>query len=137
MELLLNLSWLLLAMPALWLWRESLRVPDQRRFNTSQRLFCLACALVILFPVVSATDDLRGAGTEMEECRGSKRSISHSTGERVAASKAHTQPALATAALLLVTFEQDWIWVVFPPLSSPVSPAVARTGRAPPQFTVV
>ena len=59
MELLLNLFWLLLAMPAYWLWRYSRTAPQRRKFNALQCFLALGCLLVILFPVVSASDDLR------------------------------------------------------------------------------
>jgi hypothetical protein len=67
MELLLNLAWLLLALPAFWLWRDARSVRAGRGFTPLQCLLALGCILVILFPVVSATDDLRAMSTEIEE----------------------------------------------------------------------
>ena len=63
MELLLNLAWLLLALPAYWLWRGR---TSTRKFSSAQCLLALGCLLVVLFPVVSATDDLRVMRAEME-----------------------------------------------------------------------
>ena len=54
MELLLNLAWLLLALPAYWLWRDSRTTAS--RFRPSHSLLALGCMLIVLFPVVSATD---------------------------------------------------------------------------------
>ena len=65
MELLLNLTWLLLMMPAYLLWRDSRRHPQAHR--SSLVLLVLACTLAILFPVVSASDDIQAMRPEMEE----------------------------------------------------------------------
>jgi hypothetical protein len=69
MELLLNLAWLLLALPAYWLWCA--RRSTQK--SSMQCVLSLACLLVVLFPVISATDDLQAMRTEMEESSTSKR----------------------------------------------------------------
>ena len=73
MELLLNLAWLLLALPAFWLWRRSTAASVGRKFTALQCVLALGCMLVILFPVVSATDDLRAMRNETEESPISKR----------------------------------------------------------------
>jgi hypothetical protein len=66
MELLLNILWLALALPAVWIWQ---RKPGcaLRRFGRSCPILLLGCVLVLLFPVVSATDDLHAMRPEMEE----------------------------------------------------------------------
>ena len=64
MELLLNLLWLLLAMPAYWLWHYSRTAPQRRKFDALQCFLALGCLLLILFPVVSASDDLRAMRAE-------------------------------------------------------------------------
>src|SRR5215831_12850116 len=79
MELLLNLAWLLLALPAYWLWRER----GAMRKSGFQCLLALGCLLVVLFPVISATDDLQAMRTEMEESSGaSKRTLRQASGEK-------------------------------------------------------
>lgn len=55
--------------------------------------------LVILFPVISASDDLLAMRTEMEETPASKRSVCQKSGEKVSAAKWHSQP------LALLTFD--------------------------------
>jgi hypothetical protein len=65
MELLLNLAWLLLMVPAYLLWRDSRSHPQAHR--SSLVLLVLACTLAILFPVVSASDDIQAMRPEMEE----------------------------------------------------------------------
>jgi hypothetical protein len=81
MELLLNLLWLTLALPALWLWRRELVFSQghlahgHRRFDRVRPCLILSCILMLLFPVVSATDDLHAMRQEMEESSPSKRVV--------------------------------------------------------------
>jgi hypothetical protein len=76
MELLLNLLWLMLALPALWMWRQSSAQGTPFRLAERLRpLVLLACVLVLLFPVVSATDDLHAMRPEMEESNPSRRVV--------------------------------------------------------------
>jgi hypothetical protein len=137
MELLLNLTWLLLALPAYFLWRDSRSMPTARRFTAVQCMLAVGCMLVTLFPVVSATDDLRAMRAEMEESPVSKRSICQSNGERLSASKSQTQPALAANTYSPVLSEQGWYVVVAVLITTPTSPAFVPSGRAPPQFLLV
>lgn len=85
MELLLNLVWLTLALPALWVWR---RVPEEGcGFRVSLRFrafLILSCLLMLLFPVVSATDDLHAMQQEMEESSPSKRTVRQAIGNSFA-----------------------------------------------------
>ena len=62
MELLLNLLWLLLVMPAFWVWRR-----QDRSLGSLRCLLVLACGITLLFPVVSASDDLQAMRPEMVE----------------------------------------------------------------------
>jgi hypothetical protein len=76
MELLLNLLWLTLALPAIWMWRhESVYAKDRGRFNRIRPFVLFGCVLMLLFPVVSATDDLHAMRQEMEESSPSKRVV--------------------------------------------------------------
>jgi len=67
-ELLLNILWLLLAGPGIYLW--SRRRPTKPSF---QLCIALACLLFLLFPVISASDDLHAMRSEMEESSPGKR----------------------------------------------------------------
>jgi hypothetical protein len=60
MELFLNLAWVSLAALMVWLWpRFAPRSgPGGRMENRSKQLVALAVLLLILFPVISVTDDL-------------------------------------------------------------------------------
>ena len=67
MEIFLNLCWLFLVVPALLTWRR--QAWSSRRWGHAPllRLGALGCALVLLFPVISASDDLHALRQEMEE----------------------------------------------------------------------
>jgi hypothetical protein len=133
MELLLNLAWLLLGIPAYLLWRRT-TAKQRHGIGALQCLLALGCALVMLFPVVSATDDLHAMRAEMEESPVSKHGLRQAGNARPAGASHHSQnpPALLTfdwsfpiageqgiaalsGHLLISAFDQ-----VFPP------------GRAPP-----
>jgi hypothetical protein len=73
MESILNLLWLLLMLPAYWVWRHRKPVPQAARPHYSWRdLLLLSCILMLLFPVVSATDDLHAMRRDMEESSSGK-----------------------------------------------------------------
>jgi len=131
MELLLNLAWLLLALPAYWLWRAS-KSASARRFTSLQRLLALGCALFILFPVISATDDLCAMRNEMEESPAGKRCSCQVPGDRHASGKSPSQPALAPMSSPLRVNAQDWYLVPALQPFIPTSPAVVRGSRSPP-----
>jgi len=133
MEFLLNLTWLLLALPAYWLWRASRSASAGRKFTALQCLMALGCALVVLFPVISATDDLHAMRAEMEESPASKRSIRHASADKSAAWKCRTSPAIATSTVPFFTSELAWIQLTTSWLSIPVAPTIEQPARAPPR----
>jgi hypothetical protein len=132
MELLLNLAWLLLALPAYWLWRDARGVRAGRAFTSRQCLLALGCMLVILFPVVSATDDLRAMRTEIEESPASKRSVRHASHDKTSVWKWQIPQALAGATNSLLVSNEGWHPLPTPSLSVPAAPAIERASRAPP-----
>jgi len=69
MELLLNTIWLLVAIEAFLFWRPARYkgTPTVRDHNNSFGILALACALVLLFPVISLTDDLHAEQAAMED----------------------------------------------------------------------
>jgi hypothetical protein len=67
MELTLNLLWLLLVLPAIWIWRGASPEGVSGERQSLRRLLVLGCVLMALFPVLSATDDLQAMRPEMEE----------------------------------------------------------------------
>jgi hypothetical protein len=82
MELLLNLVWLTLALPAIWLWRREASRRGSRPFDSWRCLVVLSSVLLLLFPVVSATDDLHAMRPEIEESSLSKRMLRSATGHK-------------------------------------------------------
>lgn len=132
MELLLNLAWLLLAAPAFWLWRKTRTAPASRKFNAFQCLLALGCLLVMLFPVISATDDLQIMRNEMEESPSSKRSIGQSNDHKPSASKSQTQIALAVPASTFSSEGQAWHQGTATAILVPHIASISAAGRAPP-----
>jgi hypothetical protein len=89
MELLLNLAWILLCLPAWWVFRRNVQ-----RFSSAQAFLSLACVLVILFPVISATDDLHAAPQATEETSSNKRTLGTGAPQQaVAQNPFHSSPA--------------------------------------------
>jgi len=134
MELTLNLAWLLLALPAYWLWRGSNNAGAERKFSSLQCLLALGCLLVILFPVISATDDLMAMRTEMEESPISKRSI-HQTGNDKASAwcpRLHVPPALPGTPVSFASVTERGPLFSNLSIFLPAAPAVLPAGRAPP-----
>jgi hypothetical protein len=64
MEQLLNFCWLVLILPAMWMWRRESR---PRIAHPAVCLAALGCVLLLLFPVISESDDLHAMRQEMEE----------------------------------------------------------------------
>jgi hypothetical protein len=132
MELLLNLAWLLLAVPALWLWRGSRSASIARKFTALQCMLALGCMLVVLFPVISATDDLRAMRSEMEESPASKRTIRQAANDKASGWKLQSPPALTGVVNWSRACDQGW--QLLPAAESCVltRPAIQRASRAPP-----
>ncbi|MFZ0480007.1 MAG: hypothetical protein WAL71_12730 [Terriglobales bacterium] len=131
MELFLNLCWLALLLPAYLLWRR--RVSSAPWTRASFVIVCtLGCALVMLFPVVSASDDLHAVGQAMEE---SKRSFRHN-GHCACHVLSHSSlPVLSASASLRMILEPVGAVLPFsqPAIRSLV--AFACAGRAPPSVS--
>jgi hypothetical protein len=72
MELVLNLLWLMLALPAAFIWRRQ-AARQQTSAHHYASLVLLGFVLALLFPVVSATDDIHPMRAEIEESSPGKR----------------------------------------------------------------
>ncbi|MGA7575355.1 MAG: hypothetical protein WCA97_15320 [Terriglobales bacterium] len=135
MELFLNLCWLSLLLPAWLLWRRR-HGSGKAVTSTGKRaplvfLCALGCALILLFPVISATDDLHAMRPEMEE---SERGFRHA-GHCACNLHAPVHSALAdlpSSAALTTTLEQIGTILPFLPQTAGVFSALAPAGRAPP-----
>lgn len=134
MELLLNLLWLTLALPALWLWRRANRSSDARPFGSLRCLLVLSCLLTLLFPVISATDDLHPMRAEMEESSLSKRMLRSAADHRAPVRMSADTPALWLAGKFLVLPHREVGGKIFLPAVVRLQPIPhgAIYGRSPP-----
>jgi hypothetical protein len=133
MELLLNLLWLLLALPAFWLWRYSRTAPEKKS-SPFHIFLALSCLLVVLFPVISATDDMCAMRAEMEESSSSRRSVGQSSDDKSSLSKSLLQPALTVTLQPSFVLDSAWHQPIPVLTSTAVSPSVTRAARAPPSL---
>jgi hypothetical protein len=132
MELLLNLVWLLLALPGYWLWRRG--ACAERRVSSLQCLVALGCALILLFPVISASDDLHAMRAEMEESSSSKRTVRLAGTDKHSAwvNRLQGAAALIANAVRLPAPEDTLLEVSVSCLTPLARPCDLHAGRAPP-----
>ena len=130
MELLLNLVWLLLVLPGYWLWRRS---TGSRHASSRQCLLALGCAFVLLFPVISASDDLHAMRAEMEDPSSCKRFV-RPIGERHTAGVNRLQgPAgLVVSPFALPAPDTGELQLPAQIFSNVTRVPILRVGRAPP-----
>jgi hypothetical protein len=87
MEVLLNLFWAMLVVPAALIWLRERRFAQNLRYRCfSPSLVSLVCLLALLFPVVSATDDIQAMRGEVEESSPAKRVVKQSASAQPATS---------------------------------------------------
>src|SRR5215467_9524308 len=137
MEQLLNLFWLMLVLPAFFLWRFQLS-PAQSSWKRgkSHSFILLGCLLFLLFPVVSVSDDLHPVSAEIEESGPFKRTVKQSLSIKTGHSHLHgTVPGLPMSA---ASPRPDHAELSIPPEYSPALPsntfATGRDSRAPPSI---
>lgn len=145
MELFLNLCWLSLVAPAYVLWRQRTAAPIANSRGRSSAvpplvfLCVLGGALVLLFPVISASDDLNAMRAEMEESTPCKRSLSSSVAEKASVGHSRWQNLTAIVAMTASSGVADETWqessTVFAAL--PPVPSILRSSRAPPASRLV
>jgi hypothetical protein len=136
MELFLNLCWLSLLLPAYFLWRQkstsAAPVRAQSLPGHALVFICaLGCAVILLFPVISATDDLHAMRPEMEESESAVRNANRCAGAQLP--QTHFAQAILPGLVDLVPelqrvgavlpFQQAMFGFVVSPVPS---------GRAPP-----
>jgi len=134
MELVLNLAWVLLALPAFWLWSRNTRGRRAGGFTSTQVVLALGCALVLLFPVISATDDLHAMRAEIEESATSKRSVRPAGSDRASVwnGRSHSPLAMPVEFASSVVIEASFLELPTPACPFPTAPAIPRASRAPP-----
>jgi len=101
MEYFLNSCWLLLFVVAFRIWRRQTQCVRKRSCGELQRLVSLVCIVFLLFPVISASDDLHAMRPEMEESSSSKRTLKKAL-DHHADAQCHRAPLAATTPLLVV-----------------------------------
>jgi hypothetical protein len=133
MENLLNLCWVLLAMAALLAWRCQ---AAHERAGQRGRLVALLCVMVLMFPVISATDDLHPAGQAIEDSSKRTQSVcatlkSVATNVKYGPSPAVLvqMPAVALYAVLV-----EWLRLTAAPGLQAVT-TLSASWRAPPVLT--
>ncbi len=136
MELSLNLFWLLLVVVSVVGWRRQgspLHRPRRTR-DSRHGLIALGCVLVLLFPVISVTDDLHAEQAIIEDSNPSKRAVRHSAGDHAASSLKKVGHAALAGVLPAPVFEGIWI-LILPSKARLASSASADfcAGRAPPR----
>jgi hypothetical protein len=129
MELFLNLCWLSLLVPGVLLWRQ--RTATEPAGGSLAFICVLGCALILLFPVISATDDLHAMRPEMEESERGFRYASN-CGCTAHAQAQASQPHLPSFARLIVAFEQTGTVRDVESQTLRTFTAPATAGRAPP-----
>jgi hypothetical protein len=135
MELLLNVAWVFLALGALLIfwWRTRSRTSAGSN-AVSHSLIALACVICLLFPVVSASDDLHPTQALVEDA--TKR-------VHISIASTHGLSNQPTLLPMLLVFAALWNVIVLErwhPRSlraCPIDPGrPPRAGRAPPFVTV-
>jgi hypothetical protein len=134
MELFLNLVWVLLALPAYWLWRRDADVRGRRGIDSWQCLFALGCVMVLLFPVISATDDLHAMRAEIEDSAISKRAVRQAASDRGSAwiNRLQSPPATVASVDWRAVPEIGRLEVSDSSFSTLARPSAVNAGRAPP-----
>jgi hypothetical protein len=134
MELLLNLVWVLLLLPAYWLWRRDEGMRAARRVTSLQCVLALGCVVVLLFPVISATDDLHAMRSEIEESANSKRTVRQAASDRFSAwvNRLQAPPALVASAVRFDAPEVRRLESRVSRIDLYAKPCGVHAGRAPP-----
>jgi hypothetical protein len=135
MELFLNLCWLALLVPAWTLWRRNVAADRSARFSFFV-LCTLGCAFVLLFPVISASDDLHAMGQAIEETDPGFRQDGHRAGS-VHSIPHNSVPAVLTCAPATPVLAQVGTDFSSPKHSFTFFDRPVPSGRAPPSASAV
>jgi len=133
-ELLLNIVWLLLAVPAVLIWLQARKNRPAPRGGICA-LLVLGCILLLLFPVISASDDLHAMRSEIEEASASKKIVMHVAAQAPHASTAWGGAALTVSAASIAPQIQVLAQVVYISVAFLQQAIQANlSSRAPPVF---
>ena len=128
MELLLNLIWICGALAAFYAFARFRR---NRRTSWVQATIALTCMIVLLFPIVSATDDLHPVGAVLDDARRLEQGVAVAHASQGGPAADMVPLLLALYLLFLLTVLQRFRpeTVVLQPQQRARRPHV---GRAPP-----
>ncbi len=138
MELLLNLIWLLIAVASFARWRRRLmavRANRRSHLRAVAPLLAFVCALAIVFPVISVTDDLHAQLAVTDDSSARRRSsLSLSGGhESLSKGKLSSPPALLSTSALEPAFRSLVAgWIVMDSCPRAIASVRNLSGRAPP-----
>ena len=140
MELFLNLLWLLIAVSAFGIWQAHLsgggRAPGGQ---TRRSWIALACALVLLFFVISMTDDLHAEVMVIEDASSSKRHVGnvHACPQHLSSAKLTHHAAAAMVSHGLFFPQLSFLEFATPAaLPATLSTVCVVPGRAPPSLSL-
>jgi hypothetical protein len=129
MELILNLVWMLLAVAIVRLW---VRYAPKEGSGRWTQIFALIMLILILFPVISVTDDLQASQTLAEDVTTLRRDIATTHCYHLFAAESTVPPAAFTE------FAVGFLCFVAPchlPVPTVDNPAIAAIqNRPPPAF---
>jgi hypothetical protein len=140
-ELALNLVWAIIATASYALLFRHFATRGEGHAFGWRRIHCviaLTCALAIIFPVISLTDDLHEMQATLEEASPSCLIVK----KCVARHSANPERTLHHVTLIHGSFATRALWVNFGSIAAPQtvrpSPGIfpSRLGRAPPLFAV-
>jgi hypothetical protein len=127
LELLLNLCWLLPITLAICFWRR------QPRSRSLQAALALSCVQFLLFPFISATDDLYAMRQVLKESSPGKRTLKRAVNYSFAAGGSNTPPAELNCILQGLPFNQTCGRIVSAHPGVPLTTCtIISPGRAPP-----
>jgi len=135
MELLLNLVWVALALTALWAFLRRRRSCSwTARVPYLKALLALACGLVLLFPVVSASDDLHPAQAVLDDASKRSHQLVLPLQQAQSSAPAGMLPVLLAVFLLCSLLVLQWRQPDVRVARVLVSDLLPRIGRAPPSL---
>lgn len=124
--------------PALWVWHRASRTGDQKRTHSLRCLLIVGGIMMVLFPVVSATDDLQIMRPETEETGTPNRpGNSHHGKLSASADDPGDSFALVATSFRLLPTSTVLALATQNPILAPVARVVcANAGRAPPDSSL-
>jgi len=137
METTLNLLWVIVSFVSVGLWAFRWRaVWSVARSRVLAEAIALGCALVLLFPSISVTDDLHPEIVAVDAALGKRRIsqlITHASHNEAAAAQWKSHLSFAVLPCLGTPCDLTVAAVVFSePVASPLSYSSTLHGRSPP-----